>query len=243
MLKIENLNTTINWKSILKNINLEFKKGKNYCILWKNWSWKTSLALTIMGHPKYIVENWKIKVESNWKIMELNKLSPDKRANLWIFLAFQHIPEIQWVKLFEFLRNIYNQKTLENQSFLKFKELIFPIIQEVWLDTEFLRRDLNVWFSGWERRKLELLQIKLLKPTYIFLDEIDSWLDINSFKWIQKMIEELDNKENCFIFITHHLEILRNIDIDEVIILENGEIKEKWSKKMIKKIKKEWFKK
>ena len=197
MLEINNLNVYVENKQILHDINLKFKTGKNYCILWQNGSGKSSLALTIMGHPKYKIENWKLrtclpvgKVENWWEKIQLNDLSPDKRAKLWIFLAFQNIPEIQWVKLFEFLRNIYNTNTWKNLTFLKFKELIIPLVEEVWLDREFLRRDLNVWFSGGERRKVEILQIKLLKPKYIFLDEIDSWLDIDAFKSITKMIEE-----------------------------------------------------
>ncbi len=238
MLEVNKLNINVEEKNIVKNIDLQFQKGKNYCILGQNGSGKSSLALTIMWHPKYKITNWDITID--WK--KINDLSPDKRAKLWVFLAFQNIPEIQGIKLFEFLRNIYNTNTWEKLTFLKFKELIIPFVKEVGLDREFLRRDLNVWFSGGERRKVEILQIKLLKPQYIFLDEIDSWLDIDAFKAIAKMIEELNNKNNCFIFITHHFEILQNIDIDEVIILQNWEIKEKWNKQLIEKIKKEWFK-
>lgn len=238
MLKINNLSINVENKQILKNINIDFQKGKNYCLLGQNGSGKSSLALTIMWHPKYHITSWDITI--NWE--EINNISPDKRAKLGIFLAFQNIPEIQGVKLFEFLRNIYNTNRWENLTFLKFKGLIVPLVEEVWLNREFLRRDLNVWFSGGERRKVEILQIKLLNPQYIFLDEIDSGLDIDAFKSIAKMIEELNDKNNCFIFITHHFEILQNIDIDEVIILKNWEIAEKWDKKLVEKIKTDWFK-
>ena len=238
MLDIQDLNVNVEDKQILKNINLKFNIWKNYCILGHNGSWKSSLALSILGHPKYSIINWTIKID--WK--DIKDMSPDKRAKNWLFLAFQNIPEIQWVKLFEFLRNIYNTNTWENLTFLKFKEFIVPLVEEVWLDREFLRRDLNVWFSGWEKRKVEILQIKLLKPKYIFLDEIDSGVDIDAFKSVAKMIEELNNQDNCFIFITHHFDILKNIDIDEVIILKNWEINQKWEKKLVEKIKKEWFK-
>lgn len=237
MLEIKNLNVSVGEKEILKKIDINFELWKNYCILWKNGSGKSTLALTIMWHPNYKIEAWSLKMDK----FDILEMSPDKRAKLWIFLAFQQIPEIEWVKLFEFLRNIYNTHGWENATFLKFKDIIIPLVQEIWLDREFLRRDLNVGFSGWEKRKLEILQIKLLKPKYIFLDEIDSWLDVDAFKSITKMIEELDNKENSFIFITHHFEILQNIDIDQVIILKNGEIKEKWDKKLVEKIKENWF--
>ena len=238
MFEINDLSVSVGEKKILKNINLKFELWKNYCILGKNWSGKSTLALTIMWHPNYKVDTWSVNIEG----LDVLEMSPDKRAKLWIFLAFQQIPEIEGVKLFEFLRNIYNTHIWKNTTFLKFKDIIIPLIQEVWLDKEFLRRDLNVGFSWWEKRKIEILQIKLLKPKYIFLDEIDSWLDVDAFKSITKMIGELNNQENCFVFITHHFEIIQNIDIDEVIILNNWEIKDRWDKKLIEKIKKEWFK-
>ncbi len=239
MFEINDLSVSVGEKKILKNINLKFELWRNYCILGKNWSGKSTLALTIMWHPNYKVDTWSVNIEG----LDVLEMSPDKRAKLWIFLAFQQIPEIEGVKLFEFLRNIYNTHIWKNTTFLKFKDIIIPLIQEVWLDKEFLRRDLNVGFSWWEKRKIEILQIKLLKPKYIFLDEIDSWLDVDAFKSITKMIGELNNQENCFVFITHHFEIIQNIDIDEVIILNNWEIKDRWDKKLIEKIKKEWFEK
>ena len=239
MFEINDLSVSVEEKKILKNINLKFELWKNYCILGKNWSGKSTLALTSMWHPNYKVDTWSVNIEG----LDVLEMSSDKRAKLWIFLAFQQIPEIEGVKLFEFLRNIYNTHIWKNTTFLKFKDIIIPLIQEVWLDKEFLRRDLNVGFSWWEKRKIEILQIKLLKPKYIFLDEIDSWLDVDAFKSITKMIGELNNQENCFVFITHHFEIIQNIDIDEVIILNNWEIKDRWDKKLIEKIKKEWFEK
>lgn len=238
MLEIKNLTSAVQWKNILENIDMNFEIGKNYCVLWENGSGKSSLALTIMWHPKYEITNWEILVD--WQ--KINEFTPDQKAKLWIFLAFQNIPEIQWIKLFEFLRTIYNNHTWENLTFLKFKNFIIPYIEEIWLDQEFLRRDLNVWFSWWEKRKIELLQIKLLKPKYIFLDEIDSGLDVDAFKSISKSIQELNDETNCFIFITHHFEIINNIDIDEVYVLKDGRVEETGNKTLIEKIKEKWFK-
>ena len=238
MLEIKNLTSQVQEKEILKDINMNFEIGKNYCILGENGSGKSSLALTIMWHPKYEITNWEIIVDGQ----KINEFTPDQKAKLWIFLAFQNIPEIPWIKLFEFLRTIYNNNTWENLTFLKFKNFIIPYIEEIWLDQEFLRRDLNVWFSWWEKRKIELLQIKLLKPKYIFLDEIDSWLDVDAFKSISKSIQELNDETNCFIFITHHFEIINNIDIDEVYVLKDGRVEETGDKALIEKIKENWFK-
>ena len=133
MLEIKNLTSQVQWKNILENIDMNFEIWKNYCILWENGSGKSSLALTIMWHPKYEITDWEILVDGQ----KINESTPDQKAKLWIFLAFQNIPEIPWIKLFEFLRTIYNNSTWENLTFLKFpfvtstrflKDPIFSII-------------------------------------------------------------------------------------------------------------------
>ncbi len=252
MLTIKNLSVTISNKEILKDISLNFEPGKNYCILGKNWSGKSSLAMTIMGNFKYQIINWTIEISkknTKWdtlnikhSTLSIGQLSPNERAKLGIFLAFQHIPEIKGVKVFEFLRSIYDAKNGTTTSFLGFKKIIEPMIIELHIDKEFLRRDLNVGFSGGERRMLEILQLKLLEPTYIFLDEIDSGLDIDAIASTAKILWKINNKKNCLIFITHVFKIIKHIDIDEVFVLEKGSLKAKWDQKLIEKIKKEWFK-
>jgi len=102
------------------------------------------------------------------------ELDPHQRAKLGIFLAFQTIPEIKGVKLFEFLRTIYNARFDTKETFISFKKIIEPLVQQLGIDREFLFRDVNVGFSGGERRKIEILQLTLLKPRYVLLDEVDS---------------------------------------------------------------------
>jgi len=241
MLKIKDLTVKVEWKEILKKINLNLEIGKNYCILWPNWSWKSSLALTIMGHPKYNVKCWMLNVKYNNKTIDLTKLNPSERSKLWIFLAFQHIPEVKWVKLFEFLKSIYDNKHWTKTSFLQFKKIIEPLLAELKIDKEFLRRDLNVGFSGGERRKTELLQIRLLEPTYIFLDEVDSGLDVDAFRDIAKQLKKLNHGRNSFIIITHLFKILDHLPVDMVYVMKNWEIIKFWDKKLINKISKEGF--
>lgn len=114
-------------------------------------------------------------------------------------------------------------------------------MEELSIDKEFLRRDLNVGFSGGERRKIEVLQLKLLQPKYIFLDEIDSGLDVDAFKSVVKMMSALNHDKNTFIIITHIFDILKHIPVDKVYIMEAGKIIEEGDQKLIKKIKKEGF--
>ncbi len=248
MLSLKNLSVTVDNKTIIDDISMDFELGKNYCIIGKNGSGKSSLAMTIMGHPKYKITNWKLRIENlpagrqGWKLkINLLALDPHERAKLWIFVAFQHIPEIKGIKLFEFLRSIYDAKNDSTTSFLAFKKIIEPLMQELEISMEFLRRDLNVGFSGGERRKIEIVQLKLLEPKYIFLDEIDSGLDVDAFKSVVQMIAKVNHKKNSFIIITHIFDILKYISVDHVYILEQGKIIKEGDQKLIEIIKKEWF--
>lgn len=241
MLTINNLSVQVDTTPILKNISMQFELGKNYCIIGKNGSGKSSLALAVMGHPKYTITDWTIQITNKKRNISLETLDPHERAKLGIFLAFQHIPEIKGIKLFEFLRSIYDAKNGTTTSFLQFKKIIEPLMQELHINTEFLRRDLNVGFSGGERRKIEILQLKLLQPKYIFLDEIDSGLDIDAFKTVVKLITKLNHAKNTFIIITHIFNILNHIPIDKVFVMEQGTIVQEGTPQLIHNIKKTGF--
>ena len=237
MLKIENLTVQIKGKEILKNISFDFELWKNYCILWKNWSWKSSLAMSVAWNPKYEITAWDIKIDNT----SIKDLTADERSKLGIFLTFQNIPEIPWVKLFEFLKNIYDVRQEKPTSFISFKKIVEPLIEELWIEKDFLRRDLNVGFSWWEKRKIEVLQIKLLNPMFIILDEIDSWLDVNAVKQVSKLLKQTNSKDNTFIIITHLFEMLEGLPIEKVLILDKGNIKEIGDNNLMNKIKKEGF--
>jgi len=237
MLKLENLSVQIKGKEILKNISFDFELWKNYCILGKNGSWKSSLAMSIAWNPKYEIVSWDIKIDN----ISIKDISVDERSKLWIFLTFQNIPEIPWVKLFEFLKNIYDVREEKPTSFIGFKKIIEPLVEELWIEKDFLRRDLNVGFSWWEKRKIEVLQIKLLKPKVIIFDEIDSWLDVNAVKLVSELLKNANSESNTFIIITHLFEMLEGLPIEKVLIIDKWEIKEIGDNKLMEKIKKEGF--
>jgi len=237
MLKTDNLSVHIWEKEILNGISFDFEKGKNYCILWKNGSGKSSLAMTIAWNPKYEISSWDILL--NWE--SLKNLSVDERSKKGIFLSFQNIPEIPWVKLFEFLKAIYDIRQEKPTSFMWFKKIIEPLIEELEIDKSFLRRDLNVGFSWGEKRKIEVLQIRLLNPSIIILDEIDSGLDVNAVKQVSTLLKKINNTENTFIIITHLFEMLEGLPIEQVLIIENWKLKETWDENLMNKIKKEGF--
>jgi Fe-S cluster assembly ATP-binding protein len=237
MLQINNLSVHIWEKEILNGISFDFEKGKNYCILWKNGSGKSSLAMTIAWNPKYEISNWDILL--NWE--SLKNLSVDERSKKGIFLSFQNIPEIPWVKLFEFLKAIYDIRQERPTSFMWFKKIIEPLVEELEIDKSFLRRDLNVGFSWGEKRKIEVLQIRLLNPSIIILDEIDSGLDVNAVKQVSTLLKKINNTENTFIIITHLFEMLEGLPIEQVLIIENWKLKETWDENLMNKIKKGGF--
>jgi len=158
-----------------------------------------------------------------------------------MFLAFQSIPEIKWVKLFEFLRTIYNTTYELKESFVSFKKIILPFLEELGIDKEFLWRDLNVGFSGGERRKIEILQLKLLQPKFIFLDEVDSGLDVDAFKAVAWLLKEINSEENSFIIITHYFTILDYIPVDKVIVMKEGNVVAEWWSELAEQVRTWWF--
>lgn len=220
MIQTRNLSVTVDEKSILDTLSLTFEKGKNYCLLGKNGSGKSSFAMTLMWHPSYTVTKGNIFCDGE----DITHMPVDQRAKKGIFLAFQAIPQLPWIKLFEFLRTIYSAKIEKQVSFVAFKKVIEPLLQELHIEKEFLWRDTNVGFSGWERRKVEILQMRLLEPTYIILDEVDSWLDVDAFRSVSALLQQTNTGENTFIIITHYFSILDYLPIDWVYVLEKGKL-------------------
>ena len=243
MLSIKNLQVVAGWKEIIQDVSLDLELWKNYVILGKNGSGKSTLSSTIAGNPKYSAASGSITLDGK----DLLSMPPEERSQAGIFLSFQNIPEIKWVNLSEYLRTIYNHR-LERVSpetkvlspFL-FKRFIKKYLEELKIPEEFLTRDLNVGFSGWEKRKIEILQMKLLEPKYIILDEIDSGLDVDAFRTIAQLLKGLVSSANSLIIITHYFNILEYVPYDEVIVLEDGKVKLKWGKEIIEEVKKSGF--
>ena len=245
MIKIENLKVKVTWenKEILKWVSLKFELWKNYCLLWKNWSGKSTLSAFLMGHPKYEYISGNISI--NW--YDLLKLNPEERSKAWLFLSFQNVPEIKGIKLSEYLRTIYNISLKKDDSEARdispfiFKRFIKKNLEELSIDEKFLDRELNVWFSWGEKRKIEILQMKLIWPKYIILDEIDSGLDLDAFRTIAGMLKELSNENNSLIIITHYFKILEFIDVDKVYVMKEGNIVKEWDSNLARVISENGF--
>lgn len=242
MFSIESLTVSIAQKEIVMPITASFPSGQVTAILWHNGSGKSSLAFALMWHPRY---------HTTWRIMlndeDLSLLSPDIRNQKGLFLSFQNVPEIPWIRLFEYLKTIYwvyfarvhpNEKAPTSFVFRRMLEKILP---NVGLDKSFLERDLYVWFSGWEKRRIEMLQIELLWPEIIILDEIDSWLDIWAIEILRQYIDKWRSMSKTIIIITHNFHLLDSIVADNVIIMENWHIVTSGEKSLINMIREEGF--
>ena len=243
MIEIKNLEVSVWEKQILKGVSLSFELGKNYCILGKNGSGKSTLSSVLMGHPKYEVTGWEIFLDGE----NLLEMEPNERANAGIFLSFQNIPEIKGVKLSEYLRTIFTiaekqrNPDFQDISPFLFKRFIKKHLEELHIDEAFLERDLNVGFSGWEKRKIEILQMKLIGPRYIILDEIDSGLDLDAFKTVATMLQSLSSPENSIIIITHYFTILDYIEVDTVYVMQDGKVVRQGGKELADEIQERGF--
>lgn len=243
MIQIQDIKVQVGEKEILTGVSLNFELGKNYCLLGKNGSGKSTLSSVLMWHPKYEVTEWNIIIDGE----NLWDMEPDERSHAWIFLSFQNIPEIKGVKLSEYLRTIFNiSEKWKNEDFKElspflFKRYIKKHLESLHIDEKFLDRDLNVWFSGGEKRKIEILQMKLIGPKYIILDEIDSWLDLDAFRTVAEMLQSLSSDHNSIIIITHYFTILEYIDVGKVFVMKEGNIVKQWGKELAEEIKEKGF--
>ena len=223
MLKISKLKASTGGKDILKGLNLEIKAGEVHAIMGPNGSGKSTLANVLSGKPGYSVSG-----EINFEGKKLNNVPIEERAQNGIFLAFQYPLEIPGVNTSNFLRTAINsirkskgEKELDALSFIK---LIKEKASELKIDEKFLSRQLNVGFSGGEKKKNEILQMKLLEPKLSVLDETDSGLDIDALRIVADGVNSYKNQDNSFLIITHYQRLLDYIKPDFIHVLSNGKI-------------------
>ncbi|MFA5074499.1 MAG: Fe-S cluster assembly ATPase SufC [Candidatus Babeliales bacterium] len=225
LLLIENLNVSVQDEHILKNLNLELDCGQIHGLMGPNGSGKTTLAYTLMGHPKYKIISGKI----SYLGQDLKNLSVDQRAKAGIFLTFQYPIQIEGVKIRDFLRNSYNAIYLGSENeldFASFNEMLFEKVKDLEIDPNFIDRSLNVGFSGGEKKKIEVLQMAVLEPKLVILDEIDSGLDVDALKLICSYINKIraKNKEMSLLIITHNTKTFEYLKPDFVHIIKDGQI-------------------
>ena len=224
MLKINNLHASIEGKEILKGINLEVKAGEVHAIMGPNGSGKSTLASVLAGREQYDVTAGTVDFLGD----DLLELSPEERARLGIFLAFQYPVEIPGVSTTNFLKTAVNQvresrglKALDAVSFLKEMKEKMKLVE---IDQALLSRALNEGFSGGEKKRNEIFQMAMLEPKLSILDETDSGLDIDALKIVSHGVNTLKNSETATIVVTHYQRLLDYIVPDYVHVLYQGKI-------------------
>jgi len=210
-LKIENLHVGVEGVEILKGVNLEIRQGEVHALMGPNGSGKSTLAYTLVGHPKYEVTQGRILIDG----AEINELDPCERARLGLFLAFQYPVTIPGVRVADFLRhavtNIRNPSRKEGEELMKMREYRNEqrdTMKELNIDEEFSRRYLNEGFSGGEKKRMEILQLAMLKPKFAILDETDSGLDSDAVRVVSEGLSKLSGPHMGILIITHHERLL-----------------------------------
>ncbi len=237
-LKIKNYSVLIEDKQILKNISLEVKSGEVHVIMGPNGTGKSTLLTSLMGHPLYTVESGEVYLNQQ-NILEM---STDERSRFGLFLAFQTPTEIPGVKNVDILREVVLQKTQKDFKLFDFINEVEKATQELGLSKEFVFREANVGFSGGEKKRNEIIQLKVLKPKFALLDEIDSGLDVDALECVGKaVLEEVKTNNLSVIIVTHYERILKHIKPDFVHVLLNGKIVKTGDATLIEKINKEGY--
>mgnify|MGYP001143427934 CR=1 FL=1 len=239
LLEIKNLTVEIGEKEILHNINLNLNAGETHVLMGPNGAGKTTLGLTIMGNPRYNVINGSIVLDGK----DITEEAVNERAKDGVFLSFQAPVEVPGITLSEFLRNALEQKTGKRIKFWEFKKEVEENMALLEMDEKYLQRDLNCGFSGGEKKKAEILQMLMLKPSFAILDETDSGLDVDAVRTVSKGIEMYKNSENAVLIITHNMKILENLKVDFVHILIDGKIVKTGDANLAKKIEENGYEK
>ena len=241
MLNIKNLSVKVidSDINILNKLNLEIGNGEVHAIMGPNGTGKSTLAKIIMGHYQYEVTNGSIKFNNK----DITKLSVDERAKLGIFLSMQDPTVIDGVSNSEFIRTAQNEINGSKTNLYEFIKSMESSLDDLKLDSNMIHRSINKDFSGGEKKKNEILQMKLLKPKFIILDELDSGLDVDSLKIVCKNINKYlkDNKDCSILIITHYPRILEYIKPDYVHILKDGNIKKTGDMKLALEIEKNGY--
>lgn len=224
ILEIKNLSAKVADKEIIKNLNLTINAGEVHALMGPNGAGKSTLSYILTGKPGYEITGGTIKFRGQ----DLTAMKPEERACAGIFLSMQYPVAIPGVAANNFLKHAVNAKRkydglpeLDAAGFLK---LLRGAAKDLDIGSEMLKREINVGFSGGEKKRMEILQMSLLQPKLAILDEADSGLDIDALKIVAEGVNKWHNAENALLIITHHQDLLNHIQPDVVHIYADGHI-------------------
>lgn len=238
LLKVEDLHAGVENKEILRGVDLNIGAGEVHVLMGPNGSGKSTLATTIMGDPKFEITSGKIYFEGE----DITSLSTDKIAKKGLFYSFQNPIEVPGVTLRNFIRSTMEAVTGKRVTPFKLMKMLKGPMEVLGIDEAYLDRDLNVGFSGGEKKKAEILQLLMLEPKLAILDETDSGLDVDAVQVVSKGIREYRNKVNgAIIVITHNTKILSALEVDAAHVIVDGNIVDNGDASLVEKVNSQGF--
>ena len=242
ILEIKDLHVSVKDKEILKGINLIIDTSKTIALLGPNGNGKSTLLQTIMGNPNYKITKGSIYFNGK----DITKFEVDERSKLGIFLGMQNPSEVPGVNNADFLKAALNAHWEKPVSLFEFYKILNQAYEKTEIPFEMSNRNLNEGFSGGEKKKNEILQMLILNPNLVMLDEIDSGLDVDAIQLVSKIISDEQNNGKGFLIVSHYARLYDLIKVDRTIVLIDGKIALDGDREFIKKIDKsgyDWLKK
>lgn len=238
LLDVQNISVRVEEKQVLSNVNLQIQSGETHVLLGPNGAGKSTLGNAIMGNPVYTLTSGKIIFDGQ----DITEEKTDKRAKAGLFLSFQNPLEVPGISLETFIRSAIQQRTGGRVKLFQFQKELKANMELLNMDASYAGRDLNVGFSGGERKKSEILQLLMLKPKLAILDETDSGLDVDAVRTVSKGIEEYQKRHGgALLIITHSTRILESLNVDYTHILVKGTVVKTGDGSLVQKINENGF--
>ena len=239
LLTVKDLHVNVEDKEILHGVDLSINKGETHVLMGPNGTGKSTLGYALMGNPRYQITEGEIWFQGK----NITEEAVNERAKNGIFLSFQNPLEVPGVTLSAFIRSALEQKTGKRIRLWDFKKELARTMEILQMDPSYAERDLNVGFSGGEKKKAEILQLLMLKPSLAILDETDSGLDVDAVRTVSRGIEEY--QKNCdggLLIITHSTRILEYLSVDDTHVMVEGKIVKTGDASLVDEINEKGFK-
>ena len=238
LLQICGVSAAVEGEEILHDVSLNINKGETHVLMGPNGAGKSTLGNVLMGNPVYALTGGSILFDGE----DISKESADKRACRGMFLSFQNPLEVPGLALDSFIRNALRQRTGKNVKFMQFNKDLMNTVKLLNMDPSYAERDLNVGFSGGEKKKSEILQLLMMNPRFAILDETDSGLDVDAVKTVSEGIREYQKREDgALLIITHNAKILESLHVDYTHVLVKGRIVKTGDASLVEEIGKNGF--